>query len=258
MHPGNREITLVIIAGTMAILLLGAGLIVYVYYFLQRQNKHLKEKDNLQRKFDQALRESQIEVQESTMSTLAKELHDNVGQLLSSTKVLLGMTQRALVQVPETLNLAEETVGQAINEIRSLSKVLSNEWLEQFELLKNLENEVNRINTARNTAISFSSNKNIKLISKQQIVLFRIIQESLQNAIRHANANNIYINLTGSDERLFIEVKDDGNGFEKQEEATGLGLLNMKQRTESLGGTIKWISGKGEGCTVEIDIPTKT
>jgi signal transduction histidine kinase len=227
-----------------------------VYYFLQRQNKHLKEKEDLEKKFDEVLRESQIEIQEETMSALGKELHDNVAQLLSSTKMLLGLTQRSLKEVPDTLNTAEETLSQAIYEIRSLSKVLSKEWLEQFDLFKNLEQEVIRINSGKSTLIELKVNTEIYLASKEQIILFRIIQEALQNAIKHAQPSLIKVDLENYDDHLKVGICDDGTGFSKDYQG-GLGQLNMKQRAQLLGGNITWHSENGKGCLVEIFIPNK-
>jgi signal transduction histidine kinase len=136
--------------------------------------------------------------------------------------------------------------------------VLNNEWLEQFDLVKNLQDEVSRINSAKNTCIQFSHSQNIKLISKRQIILFRIIQEGLQNALKHSKADNISIMLKEHDDRLFVKILDDGCGFKEQQHLNGVGLLNMKQRTESLEGTISWSSKSGAGCIVEIDVPTTT
>ncbi len=257
MYGNSQDLVIVIVTGTASILFLAGLLIAYIYFYQKRQNSFIDEKEVLQKKFDEVLRQSQIEVQETTMSSLAKELHDNIGQLLSSTKILLGITQKNLPNVPETLLLADESLGKAINEIRALSKSLSKDWLTQFDLLQNLKTEVARINAAQILHVHLSGPDVILLSTEKRIILFRIIQEALQNAIKHAEASNIHVIIASSKELLTLKIIDDGKGFAEPIIKTGIGLTNMKQRTELLGGTITWKSSQDKGCTIEIGIQLK-
>ena len=102
--------------------------------------------------------------------------------------MLLGITQRNLADIPETLTIAQETLGKAISELRSLSKSLDKEWLAQFDLIDNLATEINRINAGLILEIHFSHPGKLSLTVEKQIILFRIIQEALQNAIKHSEA----------------------------------------------------------------------
>lgn len=210
----------------------------------------------LKQTYEQTLLQSQIEVQESTLSTVSKELHDNIGQLLSTAKMLLGITEINLTNPPDTLRTANETVGKAINELRSLSKSLSKEWLEQFDLIDNLATEVNRINSADAAILHLSHPAKLAFVADKQIILFRIIQEAIQNAIKHASAKNIYINITQDDNVLATSIKDDGIGFSEEKTPDGVGIINMKHRAKLLGGTVKWESSHG-GSTVVITLPIK-
>jgi len=209
----------------------------------------------MKKAFEQTLLQSQIEVQEATFSALGKELHDNVGQLLSSTKMLLGITQRDLPAAPETLTIAEETLGKAINELRALSKSLDKEWLDRFDLVENLSTEINRINEAKMLEILFSHPGRLPLKAEEQIILFRIIQEALQNAIKHSEAQKIYIDITTLPGQLIIEITDDGKGFEPIP-GDGLGIRNMKHRTKLLGGNITW-NMPAQGSSITIQLPVK-
>ena len=210
----------------------------------------------LKQTYEHALLQSQIEVQEATLSTLSKELHDNIGQLLSTAKMLLGITEINLGNAPDTLVTANATVGKAINELRSLSKSLSKEWLEQFDLIENLTTEVNRINSADAVRLHLSHPDKLALVADKQIILFRIIQEAIQNAIKHASATNIYITITQSDKLLQTTVKDDGTGFSEENMSDGVGIINMKHRAKLLGGTVQWQSGN-DGSTALITLPVK-
>ena len=230
--------------------------IILIIYFRYKRNEDLRDKKRMTAEFEKQLLQSQIEVQEATFSSLAQDLHDNVGQLLSSAKMLLGITQRKMETVPDTLIIADETLGKAISEIRSLSKTLNKEWLEQFNFIENLNTEVNRINAANNLQIHFSYPDILIMKPGEQIILFRIVQEAIQNAIKHADPKNIYINIT-SGELLTVMITNDGGGFNHQSSPEGMGILNMKHRTQLLGGTIEWKTLDKEGVTVVIKLPFK-
>ncbi len=250
---GKNDIIFTIIV----LLLLAASLLFFFIRYRLKNNAYIKEKEAMKKSFERTLLESQIEVQEATFATLGKELHDNIGQLLSSTKMFLGITQRNFLSTPDTLTMAEDTLSKAINELRALSKSLDKEWLEQFNFIQNLEAESERINEARSLQILFSHPGELFLKADEQIILFRIVQEAIQNAIKHAHAKKIEINLSIVKETIKITVIDDGTGFNETLTTEGLGMRNMRHRTNLLGGSIFWNSTVG-GSSVTIELPFKT
>jgi signal transduction histidine kinase len=243
-----------VIFATIVLLLLAAFLMFFFVRYRVKNNDYIKEREAMQKSFDQTLLQSQVEVQEATFAGLAKELHDNIGQLLSSTKMLLGITQRNLGNSPDTLTIAEETLGKAISELRSLSKSLDKEWLEQFDFIHNLEVESSRINDAKHLRISFTHPGKLALRPEEQIILFRIVQEAMQNAMKHADPDHIQIHLTVAEEKMRIIVIDNGHGFNETHQKEGMGIRNMKHRTKLLGGKINWNS-TGNGSSVIIELP---
>ena len=243
-----------VIFATAVLLLLAAFLMFFFVRYRVKNNDYIKEREAMEKAFEQTLLQSQIEVQEATFAGLAKELHDNIGQLLSSTKMLLGITQRNLGNSPDTLTIAEETLGKAISELRSLSKSLDREWLEQFDFIHNLEVESSRINDAKHLRISFTHPEKISLKPDEQIILFRIVQEAMQNAMKHADPALIQIHLTEAKRKLRVLVIDDGHGFDESHQKEGMGIRNMKHRTKLLGGNINWNS-TGNGSSVIIELP---
>jgi len=214
-----------------------------------------REKEKLQQAFNNQLLQSQIEVQEATFSSLGKELHDNVGQLLGTAKMLLGVSQRNLAASSDTIKTADETLGKAIHELRSLSKTLNKEWLEQFDFKQNLHTEINRINAGGLMQISvLDHTEKFTLTPEEQIILFRIVQEAIQNAVKHSGAASIIIQMNTNENHLQINISDNGKGFIIPEQATGIGLMNMKHRTALLKGKIEW-QNTGEGTFVTINLP---
>lgn len=252
----KKDIIFGIIFTTIVVVLLVAFLMFFFIRYRFRSNAYIKEREAMKKAFEQNLLQSQIEVQEATFAGLGKELHDNIGQLLSSTKMLLGITQRNLAAAPDTLITAEETLAKAISELRGLSKSLDKEWLERFNFIQNLKVEASRINSAGNLQIMFSHPQELLLKSDKQIILFRIVQEAIQNAIKHAQAKIILINLLVSNEIIKINITDDGIGFDKSLPSEGLGIMNMKHRTKLLDGKIAWNSA-GKGSQVTIEVPFK-
>src|SRR6478609_4637130 len=146
--------------------------------------------------FKQELLQTQLETQEYSFSQVSRELHDNIGQLLSTTKLLLGMAVMELENVPDTLKTAEQTVGKAIQDLRLLSKSLDKEWLHQFNLIEYLEAEKERINAERKVEVNFVSEYiRLPMEPETQVMLFRVVQEALQHTIKHACAKHIGIEI---------------------------------------------------------------
>jgi signal transduction histidine kinase len=255
MFKDHQEILVTGIVGVLLVVFLVIVFILSIVRYKKRVQKDLKEKETLKELYEQELLQSKLETQEQTFQQIGKELHDNVGQLLSTSRMLLGLTERSMAQPPDTLLTANATLGQAIMELRSLSKSLDKEWLEQFSFTHNLETEIARINAGNKIKADYFIGSSIPLRSDEQIILFRIVQEAIQNAIKHASPDTIHIHLTPQNGNFIILIEDNGEGFVQPETAKGMGLTNMKHRTGLLGGTISWGTNKGKGTVVKIVLP---
>lgn len=249
----NLNISIAIICAIVVFIIV--LLLFFVITYRNSRNLFIKEKELMQIEFDKSLLQAQIETQEETLSALGKELHDNIGQLLNSTKLLIGITQRKLSQSPDTLAIADQTLATAIHELRSLSKSLNKEWLQQFDFIENLTTEIKRINASDDLVIHLEPTTKLPFKSNEQIMLFRIVQEALQNAIKHATCKNIYISCIENNHVLDITIQDDGSGFSNQT-STGVGIINMQSRIQLLGGNINWQSNLN-GTIVTIQLPIK-
>ncbi|MDB5229660.1 MAG: hypothetical protein JWN76_465 [Chitinophagaceae bacterium] len=233
--------------------------IVYILFFLlarQKQNALLYTHRKMKNEFETQLLQAKIETQDEALSFVAKELHDNVGQLLNSAKLLAGVCKKNPVKANEIIDIIDETLAQTIKEIRSLSKSLSKEWLTGFSLIENLNAEIKRINYSGQIKIEFNDELQLEVPNNTQLVLFRIVQEAIQNVIKHASANLIVITMSQSSELLKITLSDNGQGITKEVQ-DGMGMANMKHRTRLLGGTIEWLCMQ-RGTTIEITLPIKT
>lgn len=245
-------------AGLLVIIL--CGVIIYLTVLYRHKKNIMYAERRLQEQyFNEEFLKSRVEVQEATFTSVGTELHDNVGQLLSTAMMLVNMTERELGKASPALTTASETIDKAILELRSLSKSLNKDWIEQFDLEQNLEAEVIRLNTTGEIKVLVeSAEEYIPLLPKQQFLLFRIVQEAIQNVVRHSGASLLTINISlkkniVKGNSLEIRLTDNGRGFDLAAETAGLGMTHMRQRAKSLNASIQWLSNT-EGTVVIISL----
>ncbi len=253
MQENTNSAIQAIIAISSIFTLVAAFVVAYLLYFNQRKARLIAEKKTLKEDFEKQLLRSRVEVQEATFQHIGRELHDNVGQLLSTAKMLLGVTEMGLPAVPDTLQTASATLSKAIQEIRQLSRSLDKEWLEQFSLLANLREETERINAGGTVRASCNCSIILQMPAAEQIILFRIVQEAIQNALKHAHPATIIVVMTEQDHWLHVTVTDDGGGMPVNFQ--GMGTANMQRRVQLFGGSVTWERLAPQGTQVTIRIP---
>lgn len=214
----------------------------------------MQEAAFMRKEFDQLLLESKFKAREEALSIVSSELHDNVGQLLNSAKLMIALAEKSPETKADTLQTAHEVVGQAILEIRELAKSLNTDWLVQFDLIDNLQREINRINVVRAGFVRLRLNAIPYLHKEKQLVLYRLIQECLQNTIKHAEATEIVVTLKTQLADINVTISDDGKGIESNAKE-GMGFLNMRLRVKSMSGTLSLTPNSPKGAKVTIKIP---
>lgn len=259
MPDSYNEVLLVIIASSIILLVL-SGVVIFIFlYYQKRRFQYKLELIAMQNTIQEEILKTQLETQEATFHQISEELHDNVGQLLSTTKMLIGITERNLPETPDSLKTASETLSKAIQDLRSLSKSLSNEWLHQFNIIENLQAELDRLKAARQINVSLTANIHIlPLEPQEQVMLFRVMQEALQNSIKHAHASAIQVAIEVKGDVIYLCLSDNGLGFNTSDSnKNGVGIMNMKHRIKLLNGTIDWLTEEGHGTKVEINLPAQ-
>lgn len=254
-----EEVTISLVVSMTLLLIFAIAIVFTLLIYQKKRFQNAQQLLQLENHMQQEILRTQLETQEDTAHRIGEDLHDNIGQLLSTATILLGISERSLAQVPPTLVTAQDTLRKAIHELRSLSRSLDKEWLTQFNLIVNLETEVARINAAKTIEISiYSSEKVLPLTNQNQIILFRIIQETLQNSIKHSAASTIDINIISRQEQIEVLVRDNGKGLDTTlTNNHGLGFTNIRNRTKILEGTVEWVSSIDKGTEVHIIVPTQ-
>lgn len=245
----------IIVIGSFFFLMVAVGVIILVLVYQKKQLRYILEKKELSNQFQSELLKTRLEAQEETLTQLSAELHDNIGQLLSSSKMLIGVAGRDVASAAEPLRMADETISKAIHELRALSKSINAEWLEKFSLTENLQAEADRLRALGSIRVSLTHPPIVSLSSDRQILLFRMAQESLQNAIRHGKATDIAIVLGIDEERIRMTIEDNGGGFQADDlRNKGVGMTNIRHRAQIMGGAATWFSDKG-GTRVTVTLP---
>ena len=196
------------------------------------------------------------EIQQFTLNNISQELHDNVGQLLSLTKMQLNRMELAENYNKEIIREVSSNVSKVMSELRDLAKGMSSERISLIGLYESVLEEVERINKSGVICVNMSFS-GIKKESdmRNQLVVFRVIQESFQNIIKHAEANNVEIKFIYDTNQTIISIKDDGKGFEfdnMMPTHAGLGLMNIFNRIKMIGGEVNLTSNLGSGTEIRI------
>lgn len=229
------------------------GVIAIVLIYQKKQLRHVLEKRQLQGQYAQEVLKVRLEAHEETLTQLSRELHDNLGQLLNSSKLLVSVAKQK--SNDEALEMAHDTLAVALQELRMLTKALDRDKVERFDFIENLRAEAERINTSKNLVMTLEHPEKLTMPKERQLVLFRIVQEIFQIALKHARASHIRVLARQNKQGIEVEVIDNGQGFSMTTEAPGgLGIQNIKHRTSLMGGMLEWLSGP-TGTRVRIQLP---
>lgn len=261
MPEDKQQIIFVIIAVILILLFLGILFLVMILVYNNRRKKALKEKEMMQEQFKAELLQTEFEVQEQTRKNLAADLHDNIGQLLSLTNVTLASINTSdREKAEQKITDTRELVTRSIRELRQLSKIIHGEQLIQQGLLKTLEQEITWLERNGHYSVEFIHDLpdfDNNTVDKDLFV-YRLLQESINNIIKHSGANRIRIELIYKEPLLHLTVTDNGVGFNmdaKLVQQGGLGLLNMQKRVGLLNGSMQVHSEKNNGTTITFSIP---
>ena len=207
-----------------------------------------------------------LEIQEEERRRLAQELHDELGQSLTAIKAIATTMEQTDADADQTVaestriikTIADDMYGVARGMIRELRPAV----LDELGLVPALQQLVDDWNSTHADTFCHLDIKGDSSMSAAvvKINIYRIIQESLTNVARHAAAKNVYISLESlhrNDDRLVLEVKDDGKGFDLDKTRKGMGLSGIQERADSMGGEFHLVTGVNKGVNITIILPVQ-
>lgn len=248
----DEKSTLIIVLVSVTILLLLVVIVAVLFsVFIKRKNSLLTEQQEAQKRFEQELAETQIEIREETLRNISWELHDNIGQLLTLAKI---QTQNAISDQSQ-LDEAAATIGKGLTEIRALSKLINPEALNTLSLTDALELELERFNRMAYLKPTLEvEGTPLPIDKKIEIIIFRVLQEFFTNTIKHSKATKLKVQVRYKHDSMQVIAKDNGVGFDylKARAKNGIGLTNIETRGKLIGAIIAISSQQGEGTRLKL------
>jgi len=228
----------------VSISLTGFLILSFLTYLSQRKRKVAQNEQKLQENFSQQL----LQTTEDERSRIAGDLHDSVSH------ELLYLKQK----IKSGKALVDEELAKVVEKVRGISHNLYPAMFEQIGLEKSIEGLCQKIIENSSLQIAYQSNYDIKLSTKQELQVYRIIEEALNNIIKHSEATHVFIKVNNNQSRLQINIKDNGKGFDVNtinDDKTSFGISNMKQRAKTLKGTLRFNSNS-DGVEINLIINT--
>lgn len=251
--------------GSSGLLVLIIFSILFVVYYKQKQAEQKIAIQELQAEMQRRLLESSLEVQEVERRRIAKDLHDEVGAMLSMTKMSYNQLLKKLntsVELTEQGQKTKEFLEESISQVRRISRELVPSTLEDFGLISALDEFIQKIHIASGVLFIFNHEgieDSERFDKKIELTIYRIAQELVNNALKHAEASEITLKLSARTNKFVFIFTDNGKGFDleaiKKDPKAGLGLRNIESRLSVVNGTSTIKSEPGKGTNTKIEIP---
>ena len=249
-------------------LVIGLGVVLMTSLYATRLERRLRVQMERDALMSQELQDSAaklIAAQEEERRRIARELHDEVGQVLGALKVEIEVAQRSLAAaggLPGVLSEAQSIADGAIKTVRTITQQLHPATLDDLGLAAAIDSSLRGLARRQDIRAELHQ-KDLpdRLPREVELAAYRIVQEAITNVSKHANATECHVHLTHLRDRLLIEVEDDGVGFAEDADrpiiARGLGLISVRERAARLGGTFNILSTPGEGTRLIVSLPER-
>ncbi len=254
--------TIFTLSGICFCLLITGFITYFIFFYRKKQIQNEQEQKRLQLKYNQALLESQIEIQQQLLQQVSGEIHDNLGQVAALIKLNLVTFPKDIPQeAASKLEQTRELMKKLITDLKALSISLNTDYLEDEGLFKILEVECERLNRSGSIKAIFAASGSQPLLDiGKEIFLYRMVQELIGNVLKHAEATELILSVDGNEKELSIEIRDNGKGFGLEEigkngNKTSTGLRSLKKRCFLIGAELNINTKQGNGTQVKIRLP---
>ncbi|MEQ9414554.1 MAG: sensor histidine kinase [Cyclobacteriaceae bacterium] len=253
---GDSQIILLFIAGTAVMLLMAVAIILFVVFHQKKMVQEEIKRQNMEIDYQKKMLKAALESQENERKRVSKDLHDDVGMMLMTMRVSLNSQPNG--HSDELMQLVDETHES----VRRISWDLMPSTLDNFGLFQSTQEMCERLSSRDTTTVSYhEEGKRLPLDKDQELLIYRVAQESATNALKHAHASHISVNFRWTDTSLLLTITDDGLGFDlasiknKVSGRHGLGLYNLENRVALLGGELSFEKNQPSGTVVSVVLP---
>jgi two-component system, NarL family, sensor kinase len=256
----NESLFIIFVVGSLLLGLFAFTLTGFLIIHKRRQNRNKMEKQKLEFQHQAELLNTRLEVQEQSMTLISEEIHDNINQILGITRKYL-FSAEDLMEDPKGKKLlgnSKELLSKAIKELRHISHSLNSELIQELGLIQFLEKDLEHISGSSQLHCNLEvEGEPYDLAKEQNLLIYRIVQEAVQNVIKHAEAKRISIFLKYEADALDISVCDDGKGFDTEAAlgAGSLGLRNLNNRAKLLKSELRISSEADKGTCLKFLVP---
>lgn len=255
------DLQLLLLVGMLGMFMLSGAIIIFIILYQKRLYRNKLQLHQLKAEHQLALLYNNIETTEIERKRIARDLHDDIGNLFATLHLYLNQLKLSGSTFSETAApLLEESstlISQGMDQIRQISHDLLPPGLTLFGLVPTLKDLCHKIN-AEDFSINFVATPIQTLLPEQvSLSIYRIVQELLNNTMKHAKATKVFIHLENElEKKLTLKYEDDGIGLSNAGEMSkGLGLSNMENRANMIGGHIHFASQNHQGFTAILEIP---
>ena len=259
MPRQQEDILITIVVASVFFVLIGSFLLIIVFVFLRRQRKNKEEKEEMKNRFEQTLLKTQLEIQEQAFSYISQEIHDNIGQVLSLVRLNLNTFDSVVTE--EKIEQTDELLGKAIKDLRDLSHNLQNNRIHDIGIIESLRQLLISLEKTGRYKTSLTTSDHFHILDPNtDIILYRMIQEIVNNIIKHASASSINVSITSDQDITTVRISDNGIGFDTgilNYERPGIGLHNIANRAKMINATVDVKSEPGNGTIITLYLKPK-
>lgn len=262
----NDELKLVLLIASIAMLMMAFFVITFVMYYQKKRFEEEKKINDIEKNYSRLLLDTALNSEETERRRIAQDLHDDIGTMLSLTKLSLNQLSKLVAKSGDEkedtiMKKSQSLVEETILHVRRITRDLVPTTLERFGLMEAIEEFIHKLEEDSSLIISFQSNTEEfpRQGQKLELTLYRIMQELVNNAIKHANCTKIDISLEIDEEIIGLRVTDNGVGFDpekiKESNLAGLGLLGIESRLAIVNGTVQYEQPARGGSSAIARIP---
>lgn len=264
MQDKDQELYIIILLGIVLALLLVGFILILLFVYQKRQHRQEQQLARMKQEYEQEVLRSQLEMQEATFKTIAQELHDNIGQVLSVIKLSLSILPlEAQHPAYESVQNSRQMLNKIIYDMADLTKSLHTDRIAQIGLVEAIRFDLESLRRTGLVEVEFSvEGEEYTFENQRAIFLFRMFQEMINNILKHSKATHVNIAVNYRiDNKFVLRVEDNGMGFDPQKKlvqassSSGIGLKSMTNRARLIGGDITIQSQPGKGTVIQVELP---
>lgn len=253
------EVVNIVIIGSMGMLILCVGFAVFIALYQRRMFQEQEKRRIMDLEFQNKMIQLQIDSTETERKRIAADLHDSIGSLLWAAKLNIAFLGRSVDFSGELKDSYSETMrmlDQSVDSVRRISWELTPEAFNHTGLASSIKEFCTRLDGKGQKVLYDESGRSVFWKDDRALMVYRIVQELVNNAVKHARANTIRVRLRWSAQALDVEVSDDGVGFVLNEKVrSGVGWWNITNRSNKIGAKLLVKENSPKGAAIELTVP---